>query len=369
MRAKIRSSQDSARRRRVALQKFGTRESDADGIFGLRSSTHRRLPDVTSVFHLAGLCGTYCALELLWQSTSPAVVQSMRSIDASWGKAWKKVAPIWQYPRMLRIASGCSVVDGSVALVSGCNKGMEIEGYNLRYNAGPWRIRGLSLKVSNGGCLSLKSLAAIMLALPRTILSGLYDIWQYPRMLRIESGCSLVDGSIHGYDLGLPLCHSVWNISCPGTSVAEHITLCCAEHEIWQYPRMLRIESGCSLVDGSIHGYDLGLPLCHSVWNISCPGTSVAEHITLCCAEHEFHLGKVLTIKKAILVCKDTAQAIWGMELLAERSVCGVAAPKARAAGQLPKQPLTPTKVDVVGATVRHWGTIKGKTSPPQSHA
>ncbi|KAL1468860.1 hypothetical protein MTO96_041209, partial [Rhipicephalus appendiculatus] len=37
---------------------------------------------------------------------------------------------------------------------------------------------------------------------------------------------------IHGYDLGLPLCHSVWNISCPGTSVAEHITLCCAEHEV-----------------------------------------------------------------------------------------------------------------------------------------
>ncbi|KAH7946614.1 hypothetical protein HPB52_001858 [Rhipicephalus sanguineus] len=86
----------------------------------------------------------------------------------------------------------------------------------------------------------------------------------------------------------------------------------------------------------------------------------------------EFHLAKgviitasqaakVLNNKKATLVCKDTAQAIWGTELLSERSVCGVAAPKARATGQLPKQPLTPTKVDVVAATVRHWGIIKGE--------
>ncbi|XP_049272478.1 BEN domain-containing protein 5 [Rhipicephalus sanguineus] len=71
--------------------------------------------------------------------------------------------------------------------------------------------------------------------------------------------------------------------------------------------------------------------------------------------------AKVLNNKKATLVCKDTAQAIWGTELLSERSVCGVAAPKARATGQLPKQPLTPTKVDVVAATVRHWGIIKGE--------
>ncbi|KAH7971952.1 hypothetical protein HPB52_004383 [Rhipicephalus sanguineus] len=71
--------------------------------------------------------------------------------------------------------------------------------------------------------------------------------------------------------------------------------------------------------------------------------------------------AKVLKNKKAAIDCKDTAQAIWGTELLSERSVYGVAAPKARATGQLPKQLLTPTKADVVTATVRHWGTIKGE--------
>ncbi|KAH6927237.1 hypothetical protein HPB50_001113 [Hyalomma asiaticum] len=54
--------------------------------------------------------------------------------------------------------------------------------------------------------------------------------------------------------------------------------------------------------------------------------------------------AKILNNKKPTLVCKDTAQAIWGTDGLAERSVCGVAAPKARAAGELPKQPLTPRK-------------------------
>ncbi|KAH6919895.1 hypothetical protein HPB50_029117 [Hyalomma asiaticum] len=58
--------------------------------------------------------------------------------------------------------------------------------------------------------------------------------------------------------------------------------------------------------------------------------------------------AKILSNKKPTLVCKDTAQAIWGTDGLAERSVCGVAAPKARAAGELPKQALTPRKVDVV---------------------
>ncbi|KAL1479155.1 hypothetical protein MTO96_052094 [Rhipicephalus appendiculatus] len=61
--------------------------------------------------------------------------------------------------------------------------------------------------------------------------------------------------------------------------------------------------------------------------------------------------AEALNNKKATLLCKDTAQAIWGMELLAERSVCGAASPKARAAGQLPKEPLTPTKVDVVAGS------------------
>lgn len=71
--------------------------------------------------------------------------------------------------------------------------------------------------------------------------------------------------------------------------------------------------------------------------------------------------AKILNNKKATLVCKDTAHAIWGTDGLLNRSVSGVAAPKLRAAGELPKQPLTPTKVNVVTATVRHWGQLKGE--------
>ncbi|KAH7932974.1 hypothetical protein HPB49_005988 [Dermacentor silvarum] len=86
----------------------------------------------------------------------------------------------------------------------------------------------------------------------------------------------------------------------------------------------------------------------------------------------EFHLAegivisanqaaKILNNKKATLVCKDTAQAIWGTDGFVNRSVSGVAAPKLRAAGELPKQPLTPTKVNVVTATVRYCGQLKGE--------
>ncbi|XP_049523134.1 BEN domain-containing protein 5-like [Dermacentor silvarum] len=71
--------------------------------------------------------------------------------------------------------------------------------------------------------------------------------------------------------------------------------------------------------------------------------------------------AKILNNKKATLVCKDTVQAIWGTDVLVNRSVSGVAAPKLRAAGELPKQPLTPTKLNVVTATVRYWGQLKGE--------
>lgn len=46
---------------------------------------------------------------------------------------------------------------------------------------------------------------------------------------------------------------------------------------------------------------------------------------------------------------QDTAQALWSNAVLATRSVSGNVAPKKRALGELPKQQLTPKKVDVVG--------------------
>ncbi|KAH6942674.1 hypothetical protein HPB50_009225 [Hyalomma asiaticum] len=63
--------------------------------------------------------------------------------------------------------------------------------------------------------------------------------------------------------------------------------------------------------------------------------------------------AKILGNKKGKLVCKDTAQALWSSSVLAKRSVKGNVAPKKRALGELPKQQLTPEKVDVVAAIVR----------------
>ncbi|KAH6920658.1 hypothetical protein HPB50_028354 [Hyalomma asiaticum] len=66
--------------------------------------------------------------------------------------------------------------------------------------------------------------------------------------------------------------------------------------------------------------------------------------------------AKILGNEKGKLVCKDTAQALWSSSVLAKRSVRGNVAPKKRALGELPKQQLTPEKVDVVAATVQHRG-------------
>ncbi|KAH7965266.1 hypothetical protein HPB49_005698 [Dermacentor silvarum] len=63
--------------------------------------------------------------------------------------------------------------------------------------------------------------------------------------------------------------------------------------------------------------------------------------------------AKIFGNKKGTLVCKDTAQALWGSAVLATRSVSGNVAPKKRALGELPKPQLTPKKVDVVVA-IRH---------------
>ncbi|KAL1443912.1 hypothetical protein MTO96_045762 [Rhipicephalus appendiculatus] len=69
--------------------------------------------------------------------------------------------------------------------------------------------------------------------------------------------------------------------------------------------------------------------------------------------------AKILNNKKATLVCKDTAQALWTNEVLATRSVSGKSAPAKRATGVQPKKQLTPQKVDIVVATVKHWGRCK----------
>ncbi|KAH9384017.1 hypothetical protein HPB48_026000 [Haemaphysalis longicornis] len=83
-----------------------------------------------------------------------------------------------------------------------------------------------------------------------------------------------------------------------------------------------------------------------------------------------FHLAKGVTVsavqaakilgnKKATLVCKDAAQAIWTSEVLATKSVSGHLPPAKRSSGVAPKDPLTPLKVDVVAATVEHWGRTR----------
>ncbi|KAK8775517.1 hypothetical protein V5799_031139 [Amblyomma americanum] len=88
-------------------------------------------------------------------------------------------------------------------------------------------------------------------------------------------------------------------------------------------------------------------------------------------ADGSFHLSKgiviseanalkILRARKPTLVCKDTAQAIWTSDVLAERSLSGNIAPGKRGLGEQPRQPLTPMKVDVVAETVRYWGRQKG---------
>ncbi|KAH6947407.1 hypothetical protein HPB50_018812 [Hyalomma asiaticum] len=66
--------------------------------------------------------------------------------------------------------------------------------------------------------------------------------------------------------------------------------------------------------------------------------------------------AKILGNKKGKLVCKDTAQALWSSSVLATRSVSGNVTPKKRALGELPKQQLTPEKVNVVAGLKRNKG-------------
>ncbi|KAK8785101.1 hypothetical protein V5799_008533 [Amblyomma americanum] len=75
--------------------------------------------------------------------------------------------------------------------------------------------------------------------------------------------------------------------------------------------------------------------------------------------------AKILQNKKGTLVCKDAAHAIWGPDTLAVRSVRGVVASTKKALGEEPKQPLTPEKIGVIVATVKHWGLQRGVDVDP----
>nr|XP_037290598.1 BEN domain-containing protein 5-like [Rhipicephalus microplus] len=68
---------------------------------------------------------------------------------------------------------------------------------------------------------------------------------------------------------------------------------------------------------------------------------------------------KIFGNKKATLVVKDAAHAIWGSNVLASRSVTGTVGSRKRALGEQPKQPLTPEKLLVVSETLKHWGQQK----------
>ncbi|XP_049513339.1 uncharacterized protein LOC119466415 [Dermacentor silvarum] len=70
---------------------------------------------------------------------------------------------------------------------------------------------------------------------------------------------------------------------------------------------------------------------------------------------------KILGQKKASLVVKDMAQAIWGREGLAERTYGGKLAPKNyRNPTAVVRKQLSPQKVALIIDTVRHWGSMTG---------
>ncbi|XP_037555320.2 BEN domain-containing protein 5 [Dermacentor silvarum] len=84
----------------------------------------------------------------------------------------------------------------------------------------------------------------------------------------------------------------------------------------------------------------------------------------------QFHLAKGVIVRaeaafkimkniKPILVVKDTAEAVWGKDVLSKKSVTGVVAPRKKCLGEVAKEPLTPEKVAVVTAMLKHWGAEK----------
>ncbi|XP_037516977.2 uncharacterized protein LOC119393868 isoform X2 [Rhipicephalus sanguineus] len=90
-------------------------------------------------------------------------------------------------------------------------------------------------------------------------------------------------------------------------------------------------------------------------------------------ADGRFHLCKGVTItsqqaskifsnKKPTIVVRDCAQAIWGLEALAHRTVSGRSVP-----GEETKQ-LTPEKVQVVNECLAYWGKEKKEDVTVASH-
>ncbi|XP_070389670.1 BEN domain-containing protein 5-like isoform X3 [Dermacentor albipictus] len=67
---------------------------------------------------------------------------------------------------------------------------------------------------------------------------------------------------------------------------------------------------------------------------------------------------KLFRNKKPSILVRDTAQVIWGNELLAKRSVSGRLAPTKSGSSEQPSKQLTPAKVEVVYDCLRHWGKI-----------
>nr|XP_054923567.1 BEN domain-containing protein 5-like [Dermacentor andersoni] len=68
---------------------------------------------------------------------------------------------------------------------------------------------------------------------------------------------------------------------------------------------------------------------------------------------------KIMRNLKPTLVVKDTAEAVWGKDVLEKKSVTGMVAPRKKSLGEVAKEPLTPEKVAVVAATLKHWGAEK----------
>ncbi|KAK8773810.1 hypothetical protein V5799_011655 [Amblyomma americanum] len=68
--------------------------------------------------------------------------------------------------------------------------------------------------------------------------------------------------------------------------------------------------------------------------------------------------NRIMSHKTSSLVVKETAQAIWTQSGLAMRSVKGGVAPRKRGTAETAKPRLTPEKVEVVAATLEHWGKV-----------
>ncbi|XP_049516676.1 BEN domain-containing protein 5-like [Dermacentor silvarum] len=109
----------------------------------------------------------------------------------------------------------------------------------------------------------------------------------------------------------------------------------------------------------------MSAPLSQSSSNIA---TAAADFTYL--DDGTFHLAKGVIVRaeaafkimkniKPTLVVKDTAEAVWGKDVLSKKSVTGVVAPRKKCLGEVAKEPLTPEKVAVVTAMLKHWGAEK----------